>query len=417
MISPTKLKAGSLQLVTFVIVVIALLLGSFILLVHTQKQYRVKTYLLKDTIQNTDKAISYALKQNTLGIDSVELLLDKSATIKFKTQPWGTYQKVGAVSQLKNFKYKKTALIGAKQPTDIIALYLKDNNKSLVLVGDTKIKGNAYLPEQGVKSGNISGLSFNANRFIDGNVNLSKQFPKLNFQTRNYIQNIQSIYDSNISLENFKITSGTSISNSFENETLVSIRSNGIYLNDVSLIGNLVIQSYSKIVVSNTAKLKDIILIAPKIEIENGTTGTFQAFATDHILVGNNCNLQYPSALVLTKPFREKFEEEHKIHIDSNSKLQGNIILLGRKDAKNYNPQILISAGTTVEGEVYCEQTLELKGKVYGSIYTDSFITIANGSYYQNHLLNAEINSTELEDEYIGLPIVNTNKGVAKWLY
>ena len=60
---------------------------------------------------------------------------------------------------------------------------------------------------------------------------------------------------------------------------------------------------------------------------------------------------------------------------------------------------------------------MELKGKVYGSVFTDSFIAIANGSYYQNHLLDAEINSAELEDEYIGLPLVNTKKGVAKWLY
>lgn len=412
-----KIKAGSLQLVTFITVVIALLLGCFILLVYAQKQFRVKTYLLKDTIQSIDKGMSYALQNNTLGKDSIALILDNDATVNIKSELWGTYLKIGVTSRLKNFRYKKTALIGAKQLPKQTALYLKENNKALVLVGHTKISGECYLPKHGVKSGNISGQSYNGNQFIDGTISVINKFPKLNFQVRNYIQNIHSFYDSNKSLVSFAVKPKTLVSNSFENPTIIALSSDTIYLEDISLTGNIVIQSYSKISVSHSAKLKDVILIAPKIEIEEGVKATFQAFASEHIFVGNNCELQYPSALVLVKPFTEKFEEEDRIQLNSNSKLQGNIIILGLKDIKNYNPQVAINAGAIVEGEIYCEQTLELKGKVLGTVFTDNFIARANGAYYQNHLLNAEINAVELNNEYVGLPIVNHKKGVAKWLY
>lgn len=417
MIEFKKLKAGALQMVTSVSAIIAILLGCFILLVHTQKQFKVKSYLLKEVIKNADKGISYSLIENTLGNDSLELFFDKNASVKLKREFWGTYQKVGVTSKLKNLKYKKTALIGEKQPEIKTALYLKDYNKPLVLVGNTKIIGNSYLPEQGVKSGNIAGNSFSGHQFIDGKIETVTSFPKLNFQLRSYILNIDSFYDSDKSLESFSIAVGASVSNSFENQTLVSINSNPTYLEDISLIGNLVIQSYSKIVVSNSAILKDVILIAPKIEIENGTKGTFQAFATKKILVGNGCKLQYPSGLVLSKSFVDKFEDKDGIEFNYGSKIQGNILLLGGKTTKNYNPQLVINDGTIVEGEIYNEQTLELKGKVYGTVYTDSFITRAYGSYYQNHLLNAEINANILDNEFVGLPINNTHKGVAKWMY
>ena len=39
------------------------------------------------------------------------------------------------------------------------ALFLKDNNQPLKLVGDTRIVGDVVLPQRGVHSGNIAGTS------------------------------------------------------------------------------------------------------------------------------------------------------------------------------------------------------------------------------------------------------------------
>ncbi len=54
---------------------------------------------------------------------------------------------------------KKWPYWGQNKRDQLAALYLKDNNKPLVLVGGTRIDGKAYLPKRGVKSGNIAGYS------------------------------------------------------------------------------------------------------------------------------------------------------------------------------------------------------------------------------------------------------------------
>ncbi|WP_299116364.1 hypothetical protein [uncultured Winogradskyella sp.] len=409
-----KLNAGSLQLVTYITVIIALLLGCFILLVHTQRQFKTRSYTLTETIQNIDKGI-LDLVNNPTKQDSVSIYTNNNALI-YILEPWGVFQKLGVISKQKTYTYKKTALLGSSQPIEENALFIKDHNKALVLVGDTKIKGDAYLPKQGVKSGNIAGQSYNKPRFVDGNIAPIKQFPKLQFKLRNYLQNIQSYYDKN-NFESIIIKPGSTYLNSFETTTQVYINPNPIYLENITLKGNIVIQSDSKIVIDVSSNLKDVILIAPIIEIEDNTKGIFQAFASEYITVGKHCNLEYPSALVLIKDYRSPFTKDNFIDVGSNTRLKGSILLLGRKDSKNYNPQLIINKSVEIKGEIYSEQTIELMGKVFGTTYTDGFVTRANGSYYQNHLRNAEINRDKLEDEYVGLAFQNSKKGIAKWLY
>lgn len=412
-----KLKAGALQLVTYISVVIALLLGCFILLIHTQNQFKAKSFVLTQTIQDCDKGISYALHNSTNTKDSITLNLDTNSSISLQSEYWGTFKKISVVSKRKHIRFIKTAFIGSQRPKEKNALYLKDHNQPLVLVGNTVINGSTHLPKAGVRSGNISGQSYNREKLVDGSIKIIKQFPKLNFQHRSYIQNIQQYYASKNTKGATRIRTGDVIINSFSNPTEVYVSYEDIYLSNISVRGNIIIQSYSKILVDKTAILKDVILIAPKIELRDAVKGEFQAFANDKIIVGNNCNLEYPSALVLTKKYTDPIKPEHFIKIDSQSKVKGNIMILGRKDDQNYNPQIIIEPNATVFGEIYSELTVELKGKVYGTVYANGFTTRANGSNYQNHLLNAEINSKKLSNEYIGLPIINTKKGIAKWLY
>ncbi len=79
--------------------------------------------------------------------------------------------------------------------------------------------------------------------------------------------------------------------------------------------------------------------------------------------------------------------------------------MLGQTDESNYNPQIRINPGAIIKGMVYCEQNLELRGTVYGTVFTNNFVIEEAGSNYQNHLYNAKINAHELEDQFVGLPI------------
>ncbi|MCF6318179.1 MAG: hypothetical protein L3J83_02705 [Proteobacteria bacterium] len=420
-----KLKAGALQLTMFIVVVIALLLASFIILIHTHKRFNVQTDFVLETINNADRGIDYAL-YNFIPINNlitVDLQDEDYKTLKVKRDFWGLFEKVTSVSTIKTNTFKKVALVGASQPnTNRTALYLKDNNKPLVLVGNTKIQGTAYLPKRGVKPGNISGQSYYGEQLIYGQIRLSSNFPKLLSGT---LHHIRTDYNKAVTAnpnQFLDINVNRVHQNSFLKPLQVVYSNSIINLSNVALTGHIKIESKTKIVVDATSVLKDVVLIAPKIEIKNNVKGTFQAFATETITVGKNCKLEYPSALVLNGDNSSTENEasqslDYIISIDKGSVIKGVVVFLGNPKPNNYKPQIVIEEGATIKGEVYCNQNMELKGGVFGSVFANNFVALQSGSIYQNHMYNAKILIDELPQEYVGLPIENSNKGVLKWLY
>lgn len=422
-----KLKAGALQLTLFTIVVIALLLTSFILLVHTHKQFQVQTDFIIETTRNCDKGIDYIL-QNSIRLNdttAIELNDEDFKNLKVHRDFWGIFEKITAISQIKNNRFQKTALIGAKQPENTrTALYVQDNNKPLVLVGNTKIEGAAYLPNQGVKSGTISGQSYYGSQLIYGATRVSSNLPKLFTETSTQINTIENQI-SRFKQEQFlNIESGNTYKNSFLKPTQVVFSNSTISLNAVQLTGNILVQSKSKIVVEASSILNDVILIAPKVEIKNNVKGRFQTIASKQISVGKSVKLQYPSALVLNEKQNTLQQQEsnqtinqNRISIDDNSIIKGLVLYLGQEKSNNYKTQVELKERAILVGELYCNQNTELKGTAYGTVYTNNFIANQFGSVYQNHIYNGTINVNKLPQEYVGLPFNNSKKEVLKWLY
>ena len=419
-----KLKAGALQLTMFIVVVIALLLAVFIVLLHTHKTFKVQTGFVIETISNVDNGINYAL-QNKLQLNDTTLinLQDEDyKTLKVHQDFWGVFEKVIAVSNIKNKTFKKIALVGASQPNvNRTALYLEEQNRPLVVVGNTKIQGDVYLPKQGVRTGNISGHSYYGNQLIYGNTKTSQFLPKLQLETLNQIKNFNKTYR-NIDADQFlDLNIKRTYLNSFYKPLQAIYNRETIVLSEVSLTGHILVQSETKIIVDVTSNLKDVVLVAPIIQIKNNVEGVFQAFATKEITVGNNCKLNYPTSLVLEEKVQTNLHEatNHKetplIKIKKGSKIKGSVIYLGT--TSNYKAQILIDEKTTIIGEVYCNRNLELLGNVYGSVFASGFVANQSGSVYQNHIYNGTIIVNNLVEEYVGLTFKNSKKDVAKWLY
>src|SRR5690606_7262137 len=154
-----KVKAGALQLTMFMVVVIALMLAAFIILVDTHKRFNIQTDFVLETIDNTNKGIDYVLQNDVNLNDTLAINLDDQdfKTLTVHRGYWGLFEKIMASSKIKSNSFRKIALVGASQPDmDRMALYIEDQNKPLVLVGNTKIQGLAHVPEQGVRTGNIS---------------------------------------------------------------------------------------------------------------------------------------------------------------------------------------------------------------------------------------------------------------------
>jgi len=422
-----KLRAGALQLTLFIIVVIALLLTAFILLINTHKRFQIQTDFIIETTRNADKGIDYAL-QNTIRLNdttSINLEDEDYKTLKVYRDFWGVFEKLTTVSQIKNNRFQKIALIGAKQSIgNRTALYIQDNNKPLVLVGNTKIEGAAYLPKQGVKSGTISGQSYNGSQLIYGQTRLSSNnLPKVFSETIDQIKSIENKV-SEISQNQFlDIENRKKQNNSFSKPVQIIFSNNTIELRNIKLTGHLIIQSKSKIIVYSTSNLKDVVLIAPEIEIKSNVSGNFQAIASKKITVGNNVKLNYPSALILNEKQEilqetlSQTSEQNNIIINDNSIVEGSVVYIGQEKLNNYNIQIEIKEKAIIIGELYCTQNLELKGTVYGSVFTNNFIANQSGSVYQNHIYNGTIIVNELPKEYVGLPFNNSKKEILKWLY
>lgn len=423
-----KLKAGALQLTTFIIVVIALLLTAFILLVHVHKQFQVQSDFIVETTKQSNGSMDYALQNSIPLNDTTNIKLDGEdyKTLKVYRDFWGVFEKVVSTATIKNNRFQKIALIGSKQPeSNRSALYIQDNNKPLVLVGNTKIEGLAYLPKQGVKPGYIAGQSYYGSQLIYGSTRVASKLPMLSSDIIKSISQLKSISSTLHQDQFLNIKEGNIYSNSFLKPLQIVYSNTEIYLEQVELTGHIVVQSKSKITVHPSTKLQDVILVAPEIEIQPYTIGSFQAIASKEIVVGKDAILNYPSALVLKENPKtgqndntsNSIKQTPRITIDENANVKGLIVYLGEEKPNNYKPQILLKENALVYGELYNTQNTELLGLVYGSVFTNNFIANQSGSVYQNHIYNGKITINELPQKYIGLLFDNSKKGIMKWLY
>lgn len=420
-----KVKAGALQLTMFIVVVIALLLTAFIILIHTHKQFKIKTNFVIEAVTNAQKGIVYALHNDLLTTDTTSLRLEGTSykTLTVHKSYWGIFEKIIATSKIKHNVIKKMALVGTHQSAhDRPALYVEEHHKPLVVVGNTTIRGLAYVPEQGVRTGHISGHAYYGTQLIYGSSKTSQSsLPELEKTSEHHLKYTYNI--DNLQQDQFLDLSKTRIyQNSFYKPVQVVYSHSYVNLSGVSLTGHIIVQSNTKIIVDASSQLKDVILVAPEIEIKTGVNGTFQTIATKRISVGKNVILNYPSALILnkkkaTKALANQEKKEQCISINSGTKIKGIVTCLGVIDANNYESQIKIASQAEIMGEVYCTQNLELLGTVYGSVYTANFVAKQSGSSYQNHIYNGTIIADQLPEEYIGLPFKQSKKGVAKWLY
>ena len=421
MILGSKLKAGALQLTLFIAVVITLLLTAFIVLVHTHKQFYTHTNFTIQTARNTNIGIQKALMHEMPLNNATYINLDDGdyKNLEVHRTYWGIFEKVTSVATIKKNKFQKTALIGGIQPEfNKTALYLEDHNKPLVLVGNTKIEGVVYLPKEGVKSGNISGQSYYNPQFIYGEMKTANKLPDIFYQTITQLETLEYELGKIPEKQFFSNQDGKIFTNSFLNPTQVLFSDTLIQLHNNSIIGNIIIRSRTKIVVEATTTLKDVVLIAPEIEIKDHTSGTFQAIATKKINVGNNCKLNYPSALVLNKDQSLSQQQPYnEITIEDKTIVEGVVLYYNTSMETSYKPQAIINEDVEVIGEVYCKGNLELKGTVFGSVFTSHVVATHSGSVYQNHIYNGIITIKELPQHYVGLSFENSQKGIMKWLY
>lgn len=408
-----KIQAGALQYVLVISVLIAILLLSFLMFVRLQQQLSAKNSLYKTAIFNVEAGFSYVLRSPYLeGTQGTVKISEYAGEVtQWKRSFWGLFELLQVQSNYPGASFEKTAFVGMLTP-EKEALYLRDNFTPLVVVGNSKIVGNARLPESGIKSGNIGGQSYYNSRLIYGNtLKSTAELPSLEgvIRLKNDCRGTRENSSDDLELEQ-----GARLRNTFTKAPKLIEVTGLLHLEAISISGHVLIKSDRKIIVHPSADLRDVLIQAPEVELLAGVTGNFQVFATENIKVGSKVQLQYPSALVL---YNEEQHEDNSIIMAKDSEVRGSLVyLIDKNEQVFYKPQIKMESGSTCIGQVYCQGNLELLGEVRGAVITERFITLQFGSTYINHLYNGSINRPLMPSNFAGCSFTKGTKQVVKWV-
>jgi len=410
-----KLKASALHFAILVSVIVALLLSSFLLLTYTFSTFSIKSDQVLENIMQSNLGIEYLFDSEIKVADSLEIQLNQAPVI-LKKSYWGSFEKVSSKAGIGFIAFEKIALLGSISGAERTSIYVEDHQLPLVVVGNTRIEGNAYLPENNIKPGNIAGNYYQGNNLIYGKHSKSeKRLPELDPEWKLYAMEMLEFAPN----PNEDVVGLDNLSNSFFNNRKVIYQSDKIFL-EQEVKGYIIVKSETEIEVSQFAKLDQVLLIAPKVVFNNRFKGNVHVIANE-VLVQENVVLAYPSSIVVMgkDPIKEEngFVSKPKIEIGKATIFQGNIIYLdSSKDSQSKN-DILIYENVLIEGTVYCEGYTELQGTVVGSVLTSYFVANQEGSIYINHIYNGQVLTNKANPEICGILYEHARNKIASWLY
>ena len=418
------IRAASLIYAVFISLIIALISSAFILNTYHHQQYiasiNSRDQVLADSYSGIRLLLANQEQVRPGETVLMDLYEDESHPVQLKRKSWGVYEVLEATAKRKNYISKKIALSGANTlQGEEVALYLSDINKPLGLCGKTMLKGNCYLPKSGVKRTYIEGQHFVGNELVQGTIkNSGTTLPALNdalLEVSSYY--LSATTRSGDSLVYFdEMLETDSIVHSFDKSTLLIHSDLPIRLSQLFLKGNIIIRSDERIEIEKSCQLEDVLIYAPQILVKEQFKGNVQLYASDSISIASACSLFYPSSVALIN--NRQREKDFEVMIHQDAVVEGAVFVQNKYPSRKSRALLTIKEQAVVRGEVYCNDYLELTGKVEGSVYCRRFVLKTPSSVYENHLLNATIDRSKLSPHYVGIPLLQTTypKKIVKWL-
>ncbi|WP_044397246.1 hypothetical protein [Lacinutrix sp. Hel_I_90] len=400
------LKASSLLYAIFICLVVSLLCGSLILIFNYQYRLKQQFFLENELVNYSNSSfLKFIDLLNTTTNTSKGSIIsdDNRLTTNYTLSKWGFYDLVKAKTYFKNDTLYKTGLIGSKTTEKDLALYLTEYNAPLKIGGKTRVVGDVKISSYGVEQAYLSHQNFTGGKLIEGKIgHSSDRLPRLEWKAdARFTMSERELY--------YEEIVNKPLYNSFYEPTITVIVDGITHLSEVTLSGNFIIQSKDSLVIKETAKLKDVLIKAPKVTFSSGFNGSVQVFAKARVHLEKRVHLQYPSSIYLNNDNEDKSIE---IFIDEHSKIAGGVVLTGNTYEGSLKRLITIEKDAEVVGDVYCYGKTQLKGKVTGTVYTDRFYLKTDGGTYENYLVNGSINKKELPSAFVGLPLFANNTRV-----
>jgi len=406
------LKAGALYFSIVIAFFIAVISASLIMLVAHYRNSYLKDIRYHRLLNNLNSGVTLALSQaNQSEAKVLDLYGRETDSLEIKQDFWGIYELVQLQSYIQQDTIKKAFLMG-KQP-DSVTLYLSDEDRPLSISGNTRITGNVALPKSGLRQAYAEGKPYTGEKLIfSGEIkNSTRELPAM--EQRLLEQMIAKLSQKEVG----EIEQVNKLKISFHQEAKQIYLGKVVRLENVDLQGRIILVSDSMITIASSAILADVQVYAPVIKVESGFKGNCQLFASDSLLVSNQVNFNYPSALAVLRT--EHSGDQPKLTIGDEVNIDGVVFSYEKKRSSQ---QTLVSLGknTKIKGEVICTGLLKLEKEVQirGKVACNRFIMKTSQTLYENFLIDVTFNHKARSKYYLSAALFGQKRAnkVLKWL-
>ncbi len=392
-------KAHSLLYAVYVCLIVAVLCGGLLLLANLYNQLNLYYVTHESLYISNQSTMNYALGN---GLVSDEAILTEEQTgiqSQFSVKNHGLLPLLLTQSFVKNDTISSANFIGQKVTNVGTALYMANFTQPLNLSGEVTIKGDVFMPTERLKEVYINNKP---NKIvIQGKKSISEiQLPILSDKCKTVFEIKNS---AKASLSDFEKKNDSIYVNSFFNET-IEFQISSTTLENKIIKGNFIISSNDSIYIKKNNILEDVVIIAPKVAIEEGFEGTIQVFAKESITIEKKVTLNYPSVIAL---YNNKESQKAFILIEEEVKIAGLVFLFGNDLIHLDKNTLEIKEKGKILGNIYCTGVLTLKSDVYGSVYTSKLNHKTPSSSYSNTIADITIDVSKKPKVFIDMPIFN----------
>lgn len=420
-----KVKSSVMIYALIIMLLVTVIIGAIIYISYFNYLQKRNYQIGNKLKHNVNSGLAILLSNNLVDYQisyNVSLYEEDFDSVYLSRELFGMFDLIRSRSSWKNISREKVAFAGGYfyKSENTTALYLADRNSPLCLVGKTELIGDCYLPQRGLKPGYIDGRSFEEKELITGEIKTSDFIlPAIREDFNiNLFENIKTRFleSGQYEIMNIEDIEEDRLTHSFYDKSKVIYDSKSLFLNQTKLENKIVLIAEKEIVVSKEAELTDVLLYAPNIYIESGFKGSIQCFASDTLIVGEDVQLNFPSALCL---FDDNTNGNEKLFlIQSGSQINGMVFInYPVKQFANSN-LLAIEKDVLINGIGYSNNPIAFQGKVYGSLYAEGFFVKKLSGTYINHLLDVEINSKKLPNWFVGPSLFSDKQTykIMKWL-
>lgn len=413
-----RVKASALFYAVTVALLVAMIMGSMVLLTHFRNVGSLR-WVVHERVATNARSGAYAgLQKAVAGMGPVELDLfgNNNDNVIVEVRSWGALDLVFSKAWFADQSAWTLGVAGRTFDPKYV-LDLSRGAGPLHLCGDARITGNIRVPQADVRRGYIEGRPFTGDRLVDGQIGrsqeetirLSPDFAlRIQKATMDLLGSNEIPVDPNAAM-NYD-GSGQKV-----HEPLPVLELKGrSHLKGYHIKGPLIIRCNDSLSIDQDNDLDLVLLQAPFIAIDPGSRISVQCFATKGIMVGENAELLFPSLLTVWRD--EHLAEAAHITIGESALVQGAVIAVDRSIRDRQQGSLTIGPGAIIQGEVYAEGGVEHRGHIKGSLIAREFSLRTPASLYRGHLMDGTLEPYDL-GRPIGFGCTETNgeRTILEW--